>query len=105
MAVTYLAKENYWISRLLYNTLKINEEGYDVQFLLMQLKGMLITPYVLHNEWRHKIVGEIAHQYFIEKYVQMIHNWLELMVKRDRKSTRLNSSHVATSYAVFCLKK
>src|SRR5690625_5829265 len=25
--------------------------------------------------------------------------------KRDRKSTRLNSSHVAISYAVFCLKK
>src|SRR5439155_13782707 len=23
--------------------------------------------------------------------------------RRDRKSTRLNSSHVATSYAVFCL--
>src|SRR5690606_41230998 len=26
-------------------------------------------------------------------------------VKRDRKSTRLNSSHVKISYAVFCLKK
>src|SRR5690625_5973607 len=25
--------------------------------------------------------------------------------KLDRKSTRLNSSHVAISYAVFCLKK
>src|SRR5690606_41350503 len=25
--------------------------------------------------------------------------------KRDRKSTRLNSSHVKNSYAVFCLKK
>src|SRR3989442_4469727 len=25
--------------------------------------------------------------------------------RRDRKSTRLNSSHVRTSYAVFCLKK
>src|SRR5215208_7855646 len=24
---------------------------------------------------------------------------------RDRKSTRLNSSHVASSYAVFCLKQ
>src|SRR5437667_7339206 len=24
---------------------------------------------------------------------------------RDRKSTRLNSSHITTSYAVFCLKK
>src|SRR5436309_15314831 len=26
-------------------------------------------------------------------------------VPRDRKSTRLNSSHVKISYAVFCLKK
>src|SRR5690625_6756562 len=26
-------------------------------------------------------------------------------LKIDRKSTRLNSSHVAISYAVFCLKK
>src|SRR5690625_6955240 len=26
-------------------------------------------------------------------------------LKTDRKSTRLNSSHVAISYAVFCLKK
>src|SRR5207249_7220521 len=28
-----------------------------------------------------------------------------LIVARDRKSTRLNSSHVSNSYAVFCLKK
>src|SRR5437667_2810583 len=26
-------------------------------------------------------------------------------VRRDRKSTRLNSSHITISYAVFCLKK
>src|SRR5690606_41982792 len=29
----------------------------------------------------------------------------ELVVGQDRKSTRLNSSHVKISYAVFCLKK
>src|SRR5690625_2356554 len=29
----------------------------------------------------------------------------QLLLTRDRKSTRLNSSHVAISYAVFCLKK
>src|SRR3712207_8744488 len=28
-----------------------------------------------------------------------------LAVERDRKSTRLNSSHANISYAVFCLKK
>src|SRR5690625_6843819 len=37
--------------------------------------------------------------------------WMRLLRHRatddqpDRKSTRLNSSHVAISYAVFCLKK
>src|SRR5690625_1642906 len=30
---------------------------------------------------------------------------VERLGRRDRKSTRLNSSHVAISYAVFCLKK
>src|SRR5437773_10691096 len=28
-----------------------------------------------------------------------------LEIQRDRKSTRLNSSHITISYAVFCLKK
>src|SRR5690242_21627141 len=30
---------------------------------------------------------------------------LPIRAKRDRKSTRLNSSHMSISYAVFCLKK
>src|SRR5690606_41103403 len=32
---------------------------------------------------------------------QQVKSWFEI----DRKSTRLNSSHVKISYAVFCLKK
>src|SRR4051812_49802707 len=31
--------------------------------------------------------------------------WTVLGFGRDRKSTRLNSSHMSISYAVFCLKK
>src|SRR5256885_9835856 len=30
---------------------------------------------------------------------------LEVVSRQDRKSTRLNSSHLVISYAVFCLKK
>src|SRR5690625_6621846 len=42
--------------------------------------------------------------------VLVYHDILQYGVERlpkfvDRKSTRLNSSHVAISYAVFCLKK
>src|SRR5699024_11380943 len=29
----------------------------------------------------------------------------DVILSKDRKSTRLNSSHVSISYAVFCLKK
>src|SRR5256885_15329740 len=29
----------------------------------------------------------------------------QILVSADRKSTRLNSSHLVISYAVFCLKK
>src|SRR5437773_2875388 len=32
-------------------------------------------------------------------------DFLERAVPEDRKSTRLNSSHITISYAVFCLKK
>src|SRR5204862_7294262 len=33
------------------------------------------------------------------------HDWILARSIADRKSTRLNSSHVEISYAVFCLKK
>src|SRR5207249_7434203 len=39
---------------------------------------------------------------FREPFIDPIPN---VIVKVDRKSTRLNSSHVSISYAVFCLKK
>src|SRR5438132_10592543 len=37
--------------------------------------------------------------------IQEVSNSRILAVARDRKSTRLNSSHTVISYAVFCLKK
>src|SRR5690625_4236328 len=44
----------------------------------------------------------------LDDFVQNINYAMEDLIRRfpeDRKSTRLNSSHVANSYAVFCLKK
>src|SRR5436309_6171223 len=60
------------------------------------------------------ILGGVGRLYgaFIGPVVYLI--FQELLAKqfpeywfasRDRKSTRLNSSHVKSSYAVFCLKK
>src|SRR5699024_12640440 len=35
----------------------------------------------------------------------IVTSYLKSAAVKDRKSTRLNSSHVSISYAVFCLKK
>src|SRR5690625_734411 len=41
----------------------------------------------------------------LEKLIEAIFGNIDPVKTEDRKSTRLNSSHVAISYAVFCLKK
>src|SRR5215475_13276105 len=40
-----------------------------------------------------------------EKEALRIWENIDAVLRADRKSTRLNSSHVKISYAVFCLKK
>src|SRR5438105_12840513 len=46
--------------------------------------------------------GRFNHQRLVERLANRARRW---WLKRDRKSTRLNSSHEWISYAVFCLKK
>src|SRR5690606_41409346 len=41
----------------------------------------------------------------MERSVDEAREWFADASGQDRKSTRLNSSHVKISYAVFCLKK
>src|SRR5690625_6689109 len=41
----------------------------------------------------------------INEVVYLVNSSFIAHTSQDRKSTRLNSSHVAISYAVFCLKK
>src|SRR5256885_6593023 len=44
-------------------------------------------------------------QVILERSVDTFSGFLEPACRGDRKSTRLNSSHLVISYAVFCLKK
>lgn len=81
MAVTYLAKENFYVSKTFFDTLdRHKKNNSDRQYLLMQLKGMLVTPYILHNEWKNQIIGEYSHNQFVKKYVKTIHQWLDFIV-------------------------
>src|ERR1035438_278263 len=50
--------------------------------------------------WSMHYVGMLAYSL----PVVVLYDWPTVLVS-DRKSTRLNSSHLGISYAVFCLKK
>src|SRR5438067_13094504 len=50
--------------------------------------------------------GEVAPMILRRGYAgERVRHRLAVDEQQDRKSTRLNSSHVSISYAVFCLKK
>src|SRR5262245_62458118 len=55
------------------------------------------------------VLGAAIGTFSGRKVVQYVHghpgNVIDRVMLRDRKSTRLNSSHLGISYAVFCLKK
>src|SRR5699024_12167305 len=50
-------------------------------------------------------VAAIVYKKFKEKQAMVNTPQEKTLLLGDRKSTRLNSSHVSISYAVFCLKK
>src|SRR5690625_5489221 len=77
----------------------------------LKLEGFTLANYLHHAPaFREKMTkwfaeGKIAYD---ETVVDGIENTVDAfldMMRGDRKSTRLNSSHVAISYAVTCLKK
>src|SRR5256885_8545213 len=70
------------------NILVINASGQETRVALIE-QGT-ISEYYLERKNEKGIVGNV---------------YKGRVVRVDRKSTRLNSSHLVISYAVFCLKK
>ncbi|MBT2600802.1 MULTISPECIES: forespore capture DNA-binding protein RefZ [Oceanobacillus] len=93
MAVTYLAKENYYIQKTFYDALSNKMHPDEKTYLLMQLKGMLITPYILHSEWKDQIIGEYSHQQFIKKYVRTIQKWLDFVLDNKNDKDFIHSGN------------
>src|SRR5207253_11059659 len=48
---------------------------------------------------------DVRERHFLDEFPRSSSKMRGNSSRKDRKSTRLNSSHVAISYAVFCLKK
>src|SRR5690625_7078900 len=81
----------------------------DVTRLPLDEAEALLETYGL----RHEVLDRRAHSAYPANFIidqtpeakQIVKPDRKVYLIVDRKSTRLNSSHVAISYAVFCLKK
>src|SRR5437773_8467166 len=86
-----------------YTTL-FRSQAYDIMANTPQAKIQL-----LNNRYTAMkiIVGEqlIPVKMKLVEILSKLLGWWDRLGTRDRKSTRLNSSHITISYAVFCLKK
>src|SRR5207253_9308156 len=68
-------------------------------------KDMLYTVELLSVSL-DEVKANFAKFNMLDDRVEFLKGWFkDTLPTADRKSTRLNSSHVAISYAVFCLKK
>src|SRR5262245_10407457 len=95
---------------------------YSVWFLLTVASGVLVYALVT-SDFRYSYVAQYSNRAMSSAYKfsawwggqegsLLLWSWLlatysavAVFTNRDRKSTRLNSSHLGISYAVFCLKK
>src|SRR5690625_7016389 len=84
---------------ILGNKIKLPKLGFVRFAKSREVDGRIISATIRRNP---------SGKYFISILVETGVSFLDKTNKAvgiDRKSTRLNSSHVAISYAVFCLKK
>lgn len=88
MSVTYLSKENYIISNLFLSILDDRKKRQQ-PYLYMQLKGMIMSPFILQHEWKNQLLDEHARRNFINMYTKVINNWLDI-VALDRENKQLS---------------
>src|SRR5690554_7576358 len=78
----------------------------SVEKLHYQSDGTLKTVRrILNTLWLVLGIIAIASLFVSPEVNKTLIDNSKFIIYRDRKSTRLNSSHVRISYAVFCLKK
>src|SRR5699024_11846420 len=97
------------LSPLPFSSLSLHDALPILVYILMLVTVLLTDRAIFHY---HRIVPQIFHVMCRNEVLLhtngidvISHVMYEYYLKEDRKSTRLNSSHVSISYAVFCLKK
>src|SRR5690625_6599933 len=77
---------------------------YQLPALMMEGTAIVISPLIALMKNQVDLIRGYSENDEIAHFLNSSLNKSQIRKVLDRKSTRLNSSHVAISYAVFCLK-
>lgn len=81
MAVTYLAKETHVLSNLFFSVLGKNDQRRR-DILYMQLRGMLLSPFLIKHEQSSLWLDTTSRQHFLETYCQSILDWIHHLTEK-----------------------
>lgn len=92
---SYLMKERYYFKCLIQSTLKEGKMALPISMVVIQLKGMLIMPYI-NSQYVAEVWGISTHEsYFIEKYHLTIRKWLDSIIGSHKKAYPIPSTEAS----------
>lgn len=69
---TYVQKENYYLTRIF--TIEYERQA---PLYVMQLKGMIVSPFLLHHEWKKDAFSRKVDKHVCLHYITHIHKWID----------------------------
>ncbi|RWR07762.1 forespore capture DNA-binding protein RefZ [Siminovitchia fortis] len=83
---SYLMKERYYLKALTSSALGENHSALPVSMMIIQLKGMLSTPF-LNSQYVSEVWGmHPKDPYFIEKYYESVIDWIQAAVNVQKSA-------------------
>src|SRR5699024_11841699 len=93
--------------------IELFENGKDKAFIVLYKRYYeIVYSFIIKYLKSSELAEDVCQNTFFKIWerrndlkITSFKNFALTVARKDRKSTRLNSSHVSISYAVFCLKK
>lgn len=83
---SYLMKERYYLKALTSSALGENHSALPVSMMIIQIKGMLSTPF-LNSQYVSEVWGmHPKDPYFIEKYYESVIDWIQAAVNVQKSA-------------------
>lgn len=85
IVTTYIRKENYYLTYLFHVYVEQHPHlKQHIPLYVMQLKGMIMSPFLLHHEWKKDLFSRKVDSHMCFNYITHIHQWIDSIKKTNK---------------------